>query len=217
MKNFTLLAEVTEKVEFLTESVEGKKRIFIEGIFAQSEIKNGNGRFYSRDIMEQAVEKFNNEYVSKKRAYGEINHPTRPFVDIDQVAIKIVEYKMMGNDVYGKALVLNTPKGQTIAGLVEGDCGIGVSTRGLGSLVERAGVKHVQKDFFKTAVDVVDNPSAPNALVRGINEGVRWTLNESSGIWVPIVDENENEKVNEQLFLEKLEETVKKFKNKRFI
>lgn len=206
------LVECSNNIEVLTEETEHGKQLYIEGIFAQSSVKNGNGRIYERSIMESAVGKYNDQYVSKNRALGELNHPERPFPDPAEAAIRITEMKMNGDNVMGKALVLNTPKGQIIKGLLEGGFALGVSTRGLGSLKEKNGAKYVQDDFMMTAVDAVDNPSAPDAYVSGIMESTKWSLNESTGMWTPVMDEGESEYINEQLFLEKLENFIKGFR-----
>lgn len=205
-----LLVESSDNVEVLTEDTQNGKQLYIEGVFAQANVKNGNGRIYERKIMEQAVHKYNTDYTSKNRALGELNHPDRPFADPAEAAIRIVRMEMNGDNVEGKAIVLNTPKGQIVKGLLEGGFALGVSTRGLGSLKEANGLKYVQDDFMMTAVDTVDNPSAPDAYVQGIMESTQWTLSESTGVWVPVVNEHESEQVNEQLFLEKLETLLKR-------
>jgi len=206
------LVECSNNIEVLTEQTEHGKQLYISGIFAQAEKKNGNGRIYEQAIMESAVQKYNEQYVQKNRALGELNHPERPFPDPAEAAIRITEMSMRGNDVYGKALVLNTPKGQIIKGLLEGGFALGVSTRGLGSLKEKNGAKYVQSDFMMTAVDAVDNPSAPDAYVKGIMESTKWALNESTGVWTPVMAEDESEQINEQLFLEKFEQILKELK-----
>lgn len=208
---YNLLIEASDKVDVLTENTENGKNVYIEGIFAQSEKVNGNKRYYKRNVMESAVERYVNEYVNKNRALGELNHPDYPFPDPDKAAIRITEMRWDGNDVYGKALVMNTPKGQTVKGLLEGGFAMGVSTRGLGSLKESGGIKYVQDDFLMSAVDCVDNPSAPDAYVNTITESQKWVINES-GVWVPVVDEEESDEVNEQLFLERLEDYIKTIK-----
>ena len=211
-KSLNLLVESSDNVEVLTEQTDNGKQMYIEGIFAQANIRNGNGRLYEQSIMEAAVDKFNAQYVYKNRALGELNHPEYPFPDPDKAAIRITEMRMNGNNVYGKALVLNTPKGQTVRGLLEGGFAMGVSTRGLGSLKEKNGIKYVQNDFMMSAVDCVDNPSAPDAHVNAIMESTRWALNESSGVWVPVMSESESDETNEQMFLEKLEQILKGYK-----
>lgn len=207
---YNLLVENSDKIEVLTEQTEQGKQLYIEGIFAQSEVKNGNGRIYERKVMESAMDKYIQNYVDKRRALGELNHPDYPTVDPAEACIRITELKWDGNDVYGKALVLNTPKGQIVKGLLEGGFNMGVSTRALGSLKERNGVKYVQDDLMFTAVDCVDNPSAPDAYVNSLQECKKWMINES-GMWVPI-QEDIQEDINEELFLEKLEQFIKGIK-----
>lgn len=172
-----LLREMTDFSDFqvLSESKNGKTDLFIEGIFAQSQKKNRNGRFYSKPIMETAVSKYNTEWVDRSRAMGELNHPAnRPMVDPREASHLVTKFVMEGNDVIGKAKILNTPVGNIVKGLLEGGVKLGVSTRGLGSLVERADAKHVQNDFVLTAVDIVTDPSAQDAWVDAINEGTEW-------------------------------------------
>jgi len=209
-KKFNLLVENSDQIEVLTEQTEQGKQLYIEGIFAQAERKNGNGRIYEKHIMEGAIDKYIKEYVSKRRALGELNHPEYPTVDPAEAAIRITELKWNGNDVYGKALVLNTPKGQTVKGLLEGGFNMGVSTRALGSLKEKNGVKYVQDDLMFTAVDCVDNPSAPDAYVNTLSECKKWMINES-GVWVSSTEEA-REDINQELFMEKLEQFIKGFK-----
>lgn len=213
MKNIkSLLVESSSDIELLTENTENGKQLYLEGIFAQAEVRNGNGRVYRQEVMESAVERYNIDYVNKNRALGELNHPERPFPDPAEAAIRIVSMKMNGNNVDGKALVLNTPKGQIIKGLLEGGFSLGVSTRGLGSVREAKGVKYVQKDFILTAVDAVDNPSAPNAFPNAIYENKQWMLNEATGNWVPIIVEEEDLKFNEELFFEQFQQLLNKIK-----
>jgi len=131
-------------------------------------------------------------------------------VDPAEACIRITELKWDGNDVYGKALVLETPKGQIVKGLLEGGFNMGVSTRALGSLKERNGVKYVQDDLMFTAVDCVDNPSAPKAYVNALTECQKWTINES-GMWVPI-QEDQSEDISQEIFFEKLEQFIKGYK-----
>lgn len=161
--------------QILTEERNGKKELYIEGIFAQSEIKNRNGRFYPKEVMESAVDKYCAEWVSKNRAMGELSHPeNRPMVKPELASHLITHFAMDGNNVMGKARILNTPQGAVVKGLLEGGVQLGVSTRGLGSLVERNGAKYVQGDFLLTAVDIVSDPSGPDAWVDAINEGREW-------------------------------------------
>jgi len=169
---------ITEFVEtdlnYITEEKNGKKNYVIEGIFMQAESKNRNGRIYPKAVMEQAVNKYMTEQVSKGRAVGELNHPDGPTINLDKVSHKITELKWQGNDVVGKAQILNTPMGQIVEGLMDGGVRLGVSSRGMGSLVNRGGTNYVGEDFQLATVDIVQDPSAPGAFVDGIMEGVEW-------------------------------------------
>ena len=161
-------------VSYITEEKNGKKNTIIEGIFMQAESKNRNGRIYPRYVMESAVNKYVTEQVSRGRAVGELNHPEGPTINLDKVSHRITELSWEGNNVMGKALVLDTPMGQIVKGLVEGGVQLGVSSRGMGSLVQRNGVAMVGEDFILATVDIVQDPSAPEAFVNGIMEGVEW-------------------------------------------
>jgi len=161
-------------ISYITEEKNGKKNTIIEGIFMQAESKNRNGRIYPRAVMEKAVNKYVTEQVSRGRAVGELNHPEGPTINLDKVSHRITELSWDGNNVMGKALVLDTPMGQIVKGLVEGGVQLGVSSRGMGSLVQRNGVAMVGEDFILATVDIVQDPSAPEAFVNGIMEGVEW-------------------------------------------
>jgi hypothetical protein len=169
---------ITEHLEsnldYITEEKNGKKNVVIEGIFMQAESKNRNGRIYPRDVMESAVNKYVTEQVATGRAVGELNHPDGPSINLDKVSHRITELNWDGNNVIGKALVLDTPMGQIVKGLVEGGVQLGVSSRGMGTLVQRNGVNTVGRDFVLATVDIVQDPSAPEAFVNGIMEGVEW-------------------------------------------
>ncbi len=169
-----LIREEIEQVEVIVEERNGKKNMFIEGIFLQGDLKNRNGRMYPREILESAVNKYVTEQVSKGRAVGELNHPEGPTVNLDKVSHRITELKWDGDNVMGKALILNTPMGQIVKGLMEGGVQLGVSSRGMGSLVRKGDVNMVGKDFILSTVDIVQDPSAPEAFVNGIMEGVDW-------------------------------------------
>jgi hypothetical protein len=163
------------ELEYLSEAdSKGNKSATIQGIFMQAEGKNRNGRIYPKAILEKAVAKYSAEQVSKGRAVGELNHPEGPTVNLDKVSHRITELKWDGNNVMGKALILNTPMGQIVKGLMEGGVQLGVSSRGMGSLVQRGGVNIVGNDFILSTVDIVQDPSAPEAFVNGIMEGVDW-------------------------------------------
>jgi hypothetical protein len=169
---------ITEYVEndlnYLTEEKDGKKQYVIEGIFMQADSKNRNGRIYPKAVMESAVDKYVTEQISKGRAVGELNHPDGPTINLDKVSHKITELRWEGNNVVGKAQILDTPMGQIVKGLMEGGVQLGVSSRGMGSLVQKGGVNFVNKDFQLATVDIVQDPSAPEAFVNGIMEGVEW-------------------------------------------
>ena len=174
-----LIAEYTDQhLEVVTEAKDGGgKRYAIEGVFAQAEQKNRNGRVYPMPVMEKAVGKYNDEQVSKGRAVGELNHPDGPTVNLDKVSHKIESLQFEGNDVVGKATILDTPMGQIVKGLLDGDVRVGVSTRGMGSLQRGGNGMTVGPDFMLNAIDIVQDPSAPNAFVNGVMEGVEWVWN----------------------------------------
>jgi hypothetical protein len=190
-----LIAEYNESnLECIVEKKEdGTKKYAIEGVFMQSESKNRNGRIYPKKIMENAVSKYVDEQVSQNRAVGELNHPEGPTVNLDKVSHLITDLRWEGNDVVGKASILDTPMGQIVKGLLEGGVNLGVSTRGMGSLESRGGVNYVGEDFTLSTVDIVQDPSAPNAFVNGIMEGVEWVW--SNGILTAqeICEEQETE------------------------
>ena len=173
-----LISEFNDQhLEILTEERNGKKKYVIEGIFAQADKKNRNGRVYPMAIMEKAIGKYDSEQVSKGRAVGELNHPEGPTVNLDKVSHKIDSLNFKGSDVVGKATVLDTPMGKIVEGLLDGGVQLGVSTRGMGSLMQQNGAMVVKDDFILNAVDIVQDPSAPGAFVNGIMEGVEWVWN----------------------------------------
>ena len=171
-----LITEYTEDLQYkvITEEKGGKKKRLIEGVFMQAEQKNRNGRMYPRATLESAVDKYVNEQVSKSRAVGELNHPEGPSINLDKVSHRITELNWDGNNVMGKALVLDTPMGKIVEGLMDGGVQLGVSSRGMGSLVQKNGANVVNDDFMLSAIDIVQDPSAPEAFVNGIMEGVEW-------------------------------------------
>ena len=170
---------ITEYVEQNLETIceakkDGSKNYFIEGVFMQSEKKNRNGRIYTKESLEKAVEKYVTEQVKTGRAVGELNHPEGPTVNLDKVSHKITDLHWQGNDVVGKASILKTPMGQIVEGLLEGGVKLGVSSRGMGSLVQKNGAQYVGDDFMLSTIDIVQDPSAPSAFVNGVMEGVEW-------------------------------------------
>ena len=162
------LQVITEKKK------DGTKEYVIEGVFMQADQKNRNGRIYEKDVLEGAVEKYVTEQVKTGRAVGESNHPEGPTINLDKVSHKITELKWQGSDVVGKASILNTPMGKIVEGLLEGGVKLGVSSRGMGTLVNKRGTSYVGNDFMLATVDIVQDPSAPGAFVNGIMEGVSW-------------------------------------------
>ncbi len=208
-----LIAEYNEQnIECIVEAKEdGTKNHFIEGVFMQSEAKNRNGRIYPKAIMEGAVDKYVTEQVSQNRAVGELNHPEGPTVNLDKVSHKITELSWKGNDVVGKAQVLDTPMGNIVKGLLEGGVQLGVSTRGMGSLEEKSGIMYVKDDFVLNTVDIVQDPSAPTAFVNGIMEGVEWVWN--NGIIEPQVIEQMETEIKKAPRADLYEAQAREFKN----
>lgn len=173
-----LITEEIESVNFITESKGGKKSLHIEGTFLQANIKNRNGRMYPMETLQREVQRYNQNYVQKGRALGELGHPDGPTVNLDRVSHMITSLKEDGNNFVGKAKILDTPMGKIASSLIGEGVKLGVSSRGVGSLVEKDGVKVVNDDFMlATAADIVADPSAPDAFVNGIMEGVEWIWN----------------------------------------
>jgi hypothetical protein len=208
-----LIAEYTEdQLEVVTEATkDGGKKYAIEGVFMSAEQKNRNGRIYPRPVMESAVGKYVNEQVAKGRAVGELNHPEGPTVNLDKVSHKIESLTWSGNDVVGKATILETPMGQIVKGLLDGGVKLGVSTRGMGSLESRGGVMMVKGDFLLNAVDIVQDPSAPSAFVNGVMEGVEWVWN--NGIIEPQAIEKIETEIKKAPRADLYETQVREFKN----
>lgn len=171
-----LIREEIESVEILTETVGGKKNLFIKGVFLQSEMVNRNGRLYPFNIMEKEVNRYNKDYVQKGRALGELGHPDGPTVNLDRVSHKITDLRQEGKNFVGKAQILSTPMGKIAESLLKDGVTLGVSSRGIGSLKDNTkGYKEVGEDFMlATAADIVADPSAPDAFVQGIMEGKEW-------------------------------------------
>lgn len=208
-----LITETTQdNVRLITEATEaGNKEFFIEGVFMQSEVKNRNGRVYPEGILNKEVKRYNEEFVQKNRAMGELGHPEGPTVNLERVSHLIKDLRIEGNDVIGKAKILDTPMGKIAKNLLGEGCMFGVSSRGMGSLQEKKGVNYVQDDFMLATVDIVADPSAPNAFVNGIMEGKQW-------IWENgIIKERQIEKykkvIKESNRRELEENTIKVFKD----
>jgi len=181
-----LITEILTDVQCITEGSDGNKKMYIEGIFMQSEIKNRNGRYYPKGVMEGAVTNYINEKVTNKNAFGELGHPAGPTINLDRVSHLIESLRWEGNNVVGKARLLDTPMGMTVQKIMEGGGKIGVSSRGLGSLKpNKAGIQEVQQDFkLATAADIVSDPSAPDAFVRGIMEDTEYFFDLAKNEWV---------------------------------
>jgi hypothetical protein len=177
-----LITELTEDIKYVKENIgNGDRNYFIEGVFMQSEVKNRNGRVYPKNTLAKETSRYINEYVNKGRALGELNHPTGPTVNLDRVSHIVKELYEDGKNIYGKAKVLDTPMGKIVKNLIDEGAQLGVSTRGMGSLKSKNGYQEVQEDFMLAAIDIVADPSAPNAFVNGIMEGREWVF--SNGIW----------------------------------
>jgi hypothetical protein len=194
----------------ISESRDGTKELFIEGIFLQAEKKNRNGRIYPIDVLKPVVEKYIDNYVTPNRAMGELNHPTSPSVDPKNASHLITSLKLEGHDYIGKAKILNTPVGNIVRGLIEGGVNLGVSSRGLGSLKEGTGPyrgsKVVNRDYHMVTVDIVSDPSAPDAFVNGVYESVDYVI--EAGVIKP-VNVAEIKKVRNLLYKKKLSEAEK--------
>lgn len=177
-----LIKEVAQDLNFLVEDKQGGgKNVFIEGIFAQANRPNRNNRSYNKGIMEREVQKYQT-LINEKRSLGELGHPENPSINLHQVSHLITSLKMEGTDVWGKAKVLDTPMGVIAKNLIENGVRLGVSTRGLGSLkMNSEGINEVQDDFHLATVDIVADPSAPDAFVQGIMESAEWVL--ENGVW----------------------------------
>ena len=170
-----LITELVEDVQYIQEAAEGGgKDYYIEGVFLQSGVKNRNGRVYPGPVLVNECRRYIREYVEKGRALGELNHPTGPTVNLDRVSHMVKNLKESNNDVIGRAKVLNTPMGNIVKNLINEGAKLGVSSRGMGSLKPRNGYQEVQEDFMLAAIDIVADPSAPNAFVNGIMEGKEW-------------------------------------------
>ena len=204
-----LIVETVEDIKYVTEAKEdGSKNFYIEGIFLQSSIKNRNGRMYPEQVMDKEVARYIKEAVDTKTAMGELGHPNGPQINLDRVSHRIVSLRKEGTDYIGKALITNTPMGNIARGLMESGARLGVSSRGMGSLkMNKEGVNEVQDDFrLATAADIVADPSAPNAWVDGIMEGVEWLYDDRLGYKAIQVAEEAKRQVERAVSSRKLQE-----------
>jgi len=193
-----LISEEVIEVRYLTEMNEktGAKEHFIEGIFMQAEKKNRNGRVYPVNILSKEVDRYNQDYVNKNRAFGELGHPDSPTINLDRVSHMITKLYPDGNNFIGKAKIMDTPNGKIVKSLLDGGASLGVSTRGVGSLRPHNGYQLVQDDFhLATAADIVADPSAPEAFVRGIMEDAEWVLTNKG--WLPMHHERAKKVIKE--------------------
>ena len=170
-----LITEINEDLEYIVEGTGDKKSMYINGVFMMSETKNRNGRIYSKPILFNEVSRYRNEYVDKNRAFGELGHPEGPTINLERVSHMIKELREDGNNIVGKAKIMDTPYGNIVKNLINEGAKLGVSSRGMGSLEEKGGANYVKDDFYlATAADIVADPSAPDAFVDGIMEGKEW-------------------------------------------
>lgn len=193
-----LIAEEVLEVQYLVERNEktGEKEYAIEGIFMQAEKKNRNGRVYPMPVLSKEVQRYNTDYVNKNRAFGELGHPDSPTINLDRVSHMITKLYPDGTNIMGKAKILDTPNGKIVKSLLDGGASLGVSTRGVGSLKPHNGYQLVQDDFhLATAADIVADPSAPDAFVRGIMEDAEWVLTAKG--WMPMHHERAKKLIKE--------------------
>ncbi len=172
-----LITETHQDIKYITEEENGKKSLYIVGPYMVAEQRNRNGRIYTQNVLESAVNAYINDFIQQGRAFGELGHPESPSVNLDRVSHMMKSLVFEGNVCVGKAKVLNTPMGKIAEGLIQDGARLGVSSRGMGSLREFQGVNHVQEDFMLAAVDIVADPSAPGAFVNGMMEGKEWVWN----------------------------------------
>ena len=201
-----LITEEVAKVKFITEGKGAKKKMYIEGVFLQGEIKNRNGRMYPVNTLSREVNRYNESFIKKGRALGELGHPDGPTVNLDRVSHKITQLRQEGNNFIGKAQLLDTPMGKIAKSLIDEGVTLGVSSRGVGSLKTTSeGYKVVGEDFMlATAADIVADPSAPDAFVSGIMEGKEWIW--EGGILREQLAEKTQKRINTLVDQGKLEE-----------
>jgi hypothetical protein len=180
-----LIKELVESVNYIVEESDGKKTMFIEGPFLVYDQKNRNGRLYEKHVLSKEVNRYMEDYVKKNRAFGELGHPETPTINLERVSHMITLLQDNGKHWVGRAKILETPMGNIAKNLIDGGAQLGVSSRGMGSLVSKNGVNIVQPDFhLATAADIVADPSAPGAFVQGIMEGKEWML--VNNVWTEV-------------------------------
>ena len=206
------ISEEIQNAEMLVEETNGKKNYKIKGVFLQSDIKNRNGRIYENDILTKEVKRYNQEFINKKRAFGELGHPDGPTVNLERVSHMITKLSPEGKNFIGEAKIMDTPYGKIVKGLIDEGAQLGVSSRGMGSLVQKNGANYVGKDFYlATAADIVADPSAPDAFVEGIMENKEWVWD--NGVIKAQDIEEYKEHIKEAKRLKLAEAKVKVFKN----
>ncbi len=208
-----LISEEVANVEYLTEQDEnGKKNYKIKGIFMQADLKNRNGRVYPMEILQKEVKRYNKEYISEKRAFGELGHPDGPTVNLERASHMITSLVPDGKNFIGEAKILSTPMGNIVKNLMDEGAKLGVSSRGMGSLNQKNGANYVRNDFYlATAADIVADPSAPSAFVEGIMEGKEWVWNHGALVEAELAQAKEriNKKVQKKKALEEALEFAK--------
>ena len=188
-----LIKEAFQDLQYLSEDTNGKKSVFIEGIFMQADKNNRNGRRYPEAVMEKELSRYQ-QMINEKRSLGELGHPDNPSINLNQVSHLITSLRFEGKDIIGRAKILETPMGKIARNFIEEGVRLGVSSRGLGSLKEgRDGIMEVQDDFHLATVDIVADPSAPDAFVAGIMEGAEWVL--KNGVWTSVQVENAQKQI----------------------
>lgn len=205
-----LIKELTEDVQYIQEEIldeEGNskgKNYFIEGIIMQGDIKNRNGRMYPSSVLGEEVNRYNQTFVSKNRAFGELGHPAGPTINLDRVSHMFTELRQDGSNIIGRAKVMDTPMGKIVKNIIDEGGQLGISSRGMGSIRKnREGIMEVQSDFMlATAGDIVADPSAPDAFVKGVMEGVEWVYDVASSSWTAANTFDEIE--------EEIKQTIKK-------
>jgi hypothetical protein len=201
-----LITETVEDIQTIVESNEaGSKNYYIKGVMMEAGVVNRNKRMYNENVLKRECKRYITEYVKKNRALGELNHPSGPTVNLDRVSHMIVDLSESGNQIHGKAKIIDTPMGKIVKSLIDEGAQLGVSSRGMGSLKSQGGVNIVQDDFNLAAIDIVADPSAPNAFVDGILEGKEWIWN--NGLLVEKEISN-YEKQLKRTSVKKLEETA---------
>ena len=207
-----LISEQIEEVKFIAEETEGKKNYFIEGIFLQGEIKNRNGRMYPMAVLDREVAKYTEGFINTGRALGELGHPDGPTLNLDRVSHKIMSLQKEGTNYVGRAKILGTPLGEIAKNLLDEGIKLGVSSRGMGSLVKKEGYQVVADDFMlATAADIVADPSAPDAFVDGIMEGKEWVWD--NGILREAKVEQIKQMIDEATLINLQERKVSAFKS----